>query len=103
MKTMPDPDPLPQLTLPQNSAPEPDPVASEILEYLKHELPEYRFDPHLDILFVRELLADFPDTDVLEEIKTFRWYHDNEPLSGIKTQRVAIRRWVARAARSRYR
>jgi hypothetical protein len=51
---------------------------------------------------VSELLADFPDTEVLEELKALRWYHDNEPFSGVKNQRVVIRRWVARAARSRY-
>ena len=79
------------------------PAASPILEYLKHDLPGYRFEHRLDVLFVTELLVDFPDTDVLEELKALRWYHDNEPLSGVKSQRVAIRRWIARAARSRYR
>jgi hypothetical protein len=54
--------------------------------------------------FVLELLADFPEIDILEELKNFRWYHDNAPFSGISAQRVSIRRWVARtAARSRYR
>lgn len=91
------------LTSTDNSTLEPSPAASAILEYLKHDLPGYRFEDRLDDFFVRELLADFPNTDILEEIKLFRWYHDNEPLSGVKTQRVAIRRWIARAARSRYR
>jgi len=79
------------------------PGASPILEYLKHDLPGYRFEHRLDVLFVTELLVDFPDTDVLEELKAFRWYHNNEPLTGVKSQRVSIRRWIARAARSRYR
>jgi hypothetical protein len=82
---------------------EPGPMVSTILDYLKHQLPGYHFEPRLDLLFVAELLQDFPDTDILEQIKTFRWYHDNEPLSGVKTQRVALRRWIARAARSCYR
>lgn len=96
-------DPVANPTPAQNSTPESDPAAATILEYLKHDLPGYRFEASLDDFFVDELLKDFPDTDILEEIKLFRWYHDNEPLSGVKTQRVAIRRWIARAARSRYR
>lgn len=88
---------------PTASPPLAHPAASAILEYLKHDLPGYRFEHRLDVLFVTELLVDFPDTDVLEELKVLRWYHNNEPLSGVKSQRVAIRRWIARAARSRYR
>jgi hypothetical protein len=42
----------------------------------------YRFEAHVDIPFVHELLSDFPEIDLLEEIKTFRWYLDNEPISG---------------------
>ena len=72
-----------------------------ILDYLEHELPGYRFETHIDMPFVIELLVDFPEIDVLEEIKTFRWYHNNEPLSET-AQRVSIRRWIARAARSRH-
>ncbi len=76
---------------------------SAILSYLEHELPEYRFDAHIDMPFVRELLSDFPEIDILEEIKNFRWYHDNSPVSGPGPQRLSIRRWIARAAsRSRY-
>lgn len=97
-----EPDPVPTLTISQNPPSEPDSAVTRILRYLAHDLPGYRFEHRLDVLFVAELLTDFPDTDVLEQIKTFRWYYDNEPLSGVKNQRVVIRRWVARAARSRY-
>ena len=77
---------------------------SAILSYLENELPEYRFDAQVDVPFVRELLGDFPEIDILEEIKSFRWYHDNAPLSGVGSQRLAIRRWISRAAsRIRYR
>lgn len=76
---------------------------SAILSYLEHELPEYRFNAQIDMLFVRELLSDFPEIDILEEIKNFRWYHDNTPLSGAGPQRLSIRRWIARAgSRARY-
>lgn len=74
-----------------------------ILGYLEHEMPGYRYEAHVDVPFVRELLSDFPETDILEEIKSFRWYHDNAPLPGAGPQRLSIRRWISRAAsRSRY-
>ncbi len=80
-----------------------EPVGS-VLHYLEHELPGYQFEAQIDMPFVLELLADFPEIDILEELKNFRWYHDNAPFSGIGAQRVSIRRWVSRtAARSRYR
>ena len=37
-----------------------------ILDYLEHELPGYRFETHIDMTFVIELLVDFPEIDVLE-------------------------------------
>jgi hypothetical protein len=80
-----------------------EPVRS-VLHYLEHDLPGYQFDAQIDMPFVLELLADFPEIDILEELKNFRWYHDNAPFSGTSAQRVSIRRWIARtAARSRYR
>jgi hypothetical protein len=77
---------------------------SAILSYLEHELPGYRFEAHVDMPFVHELICDFPEIDILEEIKNLRWYHDNAPLAGAGPQRLTIRRWIARAAsRSRCR
>ena len=79
-----------------------DPTAIEaVLDYLKRALPAYPFEPALDRPFVEELIYDFPGIDVLEELKTFRWYYDNAPLARVKNPRVAIRRWVARAHRDR--
>jgi len=48
---------------------------------------------------VEELLGDFPDLDVLEEIKAFRWYYNDAPLSAVKRPRLSIRRWIANARR----
>ena len=81
----------------------PDIEALPILEYLRDELPGYRFDEDIDCPFVRELLGDFPEMDILEEIKILRWCRNNEPFSETANQRVALRRWVARAARRDYR
>ncbi len=73
----------------------PDP-ATEILDYLRDRLPGYPFDLAIDADFVDELLDDFPHADTLEEIKTFRWYHDNEPTAHVANIRLAIRRWIAK-------
>jgi hypothetical protein len=69
---------------------------TSILDYLEHQLPGYPFDPELDRDFVDELLDDFSHLDVLEQIKRYRWYHDNRPPT--RRCRVALRRWIATAA-----
>ena len=74
-----------------------------VLHYLEAELPGYQFEARIDMPFVLELLTDFPEIDILEKIKNFRWYHDNIPFSRNGSQRVSIRRWIAHtAARLRY-
>jgi hypothetical protein len=73
----------------------PPPLEDEILNYLEEQLPGYPFDQQLDQAFVQELLDDFPNLDVLEEIKRFRWYYDNQP--PLRRPRATIRRWIARA------
>jgi hypothetical protein len=80
-----------------NSFQDSEPRESAILKYLEHELPGYDFEAHIDRPFVLELLADFPEIDILEEIKNFRWYYDNAPLYGTSAQRLSIRRWIVRA------
>jgi len=57
------------------------------------------FDPEVDAAFVGELLDDFADLDVLEQLKRFRWYYDNRPLANIRNPRGAIRAWIRRARR----
>jgi hypothetical protein len=69
--------------------------AASILSYLRDRLPGYPYDDCADPDFVDELLEDFPHTDVLEQIKAFRWFHDNDPAARVSNFRVAIRRWVA--------
>lgn len=74
-----------------------DNAPEDILAYLQEHLPDYPFNPELDAPFVAELAADFPQVDILEEIKTFRWYYNNAPLGRVKNIRVALRRWIANA------
>ena len=71
--------------------------AELILDYLREQMPRYPFKPDLDKPYVEELLADFQDVSVLNEIKAFRWYYDNQPLARVSHIRVALRRWLARA------
>ena len=75
----------------------PDNTPEQILAYLREHLPDYPFHPEMDPPFVSELAEDFPEVDILEEIKTFRWYYDNAPLARVKNVRVALRRWIANA------
>jgi hypothetical protein len=103
MKMNPIPYSLPHVAPAPDPVADPHPALTAILDYLQHQLPGYPFQQRLDAPFVRELLDDFPDTDILEEIKNLRWYHDNRPLPATKTARIALRRWVARAAHFRHR
>ena len=75
----------------------------KILAYLQEQLPNYPYRADLDAAFIAELAADFPDLDILEEIKSFRWYYDNAPLARVKNVRLALRRWIANANGPRYR
>jgi hypothetical protein len=73
-----------------------DPYVLELLRYLEHGFPKYPFDRKLDSAFIAELVADFDRLDLLEQIKTFRWYY-NDDLSRIGNPRSALRKWMARA------
>ncbi len=68
----------------------------QVLSYLETSLPGYPFDDEIDSDFVDELLSDFPNVDILDEIKAFRWYHNNKPAAQASTIRLTLRRWVAR-------
>ena len=92
-----------KLALAHTAHPDREPTLSAVLDYLERHLPAYGFIQSVDSLFVEELLDDFPSVDILEEIKTYRWYYDNEPLSRMKNQRAMLRRWIAKARpRSRW-
>lgn len=72
-------------------------AATQILAYLEDHMPAYPFNPPVDHPFVDELLADFPDVPILDELKAFRWYHANDPASRFCNLRLALRRWIANA------
>ena len=70
--------------------------ASLVFHYLQG-LPGFDRDDEIDTVFARELVNDFSDIDVLEQIKAFRWYHDGRPARANPKLRLAIRRWLSRA------
>jgi hypothetical protein len=72
-------------------------LVPRVLDYLANRLPGYPFNPSVDRPFIEELLDDFPEVDILEEVKAFRWYYENQPLVRIRSPRVALRRWIANA------
>lgn len=74
-----------------------DPEQQQILTYLERRLPDYPFDASIDGDYVEELLEDFPEINVLAEIKTFRWYYNNRPFATAEKPRLALRRWLANA------
>ena len=74
-----------------------------ILDYLR-KIPTYPFDPKIDPDFVEELLDDFgAAVDVLEETKAFRWYHNDQATSSLRSARLALRRWLTNAKKPRRR
>ena len=76
-------------------------TAEPILSYLKTSLPSYPYSEKIDPDFVEELINDFQDVNILEEIKSFRWFYDNQPAKRVRTVRLALRRWIAGVRRTR--
>lgn len=72
-----------------------------VLTYLQHRMPSYPFDAELDGDFVRELVDDFVEVDILEEVKGFRWYY-SQRASSLRSIRLALRRWLANAKNRRH-
>ena len=76
--------------------------AEPILSYLKSSLPSYPYNEKIDPDFVEELINDFQGVNILEEIKSFRWFYDNQPTQRVRAVRLALRRWIAGVRRTRF-
>lgn len=83
------------MTEPSHSSVSLEPRVADVLDYLQHQFSSYPFNPKLDTDFVIELAGDFQDLNLLEQIKTFRWYYDDD-VSKVGNPRAALRRWMAR-------
>ena len=73
---------------------EPD-YQDRLLESLQN-IPDYPFSEHVDRPLVVELMHDFPEIDLIEQLKAWRWYRADNPAK-LKNPRGALRRWMMRA------
>jgi hypothetical protein len=75
------------------------PFESDYLERALETLagvPGYPFDESHDRPLVSELVRDFPDIDIIDQVKAWRWYRVDNP-ARLKNPRGALRRWMLRA------
>lgn len=67
--------------------------------YLRDRMQGYPFDERKDVLFVNQLIEDFPDIEHLGELKSFRvWLLDRDDYKP-KHFRSAILKWFRQADR----
>jgi len=59
-------------------------------------VPDYPFCEEHDRLLLAEIIRDFSDIDIIDQIKAWRWYRIDNP-SRLKNPRGALRRWMLRA------
>ena len=67
----------------------------QLLECLA-SISDYPFAEETDRPLAAELMRDFSDVDLLEQVKAWRWYRIDNP-SKLKNPRGALRRWMIRA------
>ena len=65
-----------------------------ILNFLS-KVKGYPFNEEKDLVFIKELRADFPDVDILEKVKQICANWLDRPLVKKSRPRVQIRRWVS--------
>lgn len=72
------------------------PTEAETLRVLK-TVPGYRFRHADDLPFIRELAHDFPDVDLLAEVKLWRDSKRDSPLKATSMPRKQLRNWLLKA------
>ncbi|NPV52177.1 MAG: hypothetical protein HPY71_01485 [Firmicutes bacterium] len=72
------------------------PMERAILHELK-AVPDYPFDYTKDLEYVRTLLPDFPDLDILDEAKKWSVYKRDRPLAKKSNPRLQFRNWLEKA------
>lgn len=75
--------------------PHEDGYQDQLLECLAN-ITDYPFDEQVDRPLLAELMRDFSDIDLLEQIKAWRWYRIDNPTT-LKNPRGALRRWMMKA------
>lgn len=59
-------------------------------------IPGYEVREPVDRALLQELMRDFPEIDLLEQLKAWRRYRADNPTT-LKNPRSALRRWMTRA------
>ena len=59
-------------------------------------IPDYEVSENIDRPLLEELMRDFPEIDLLDQLKAWRWYRADNP-TRLKNPRSALRRWMMRA------
>jgi len=67
----------------------------QLLECLA-DIAGFPFAEDVDRPLIAELMREFPDVDLLEQIKAWRWYRNDNP-GVLKNPRGALRRWMIKA------
>jgi len=74
------------------SPPDVTPTERAVLGELK-AVPQYPFDYQKDLEHIRDLATDFPDIDLLQEVKKWRAYKRDRPLEAKSNPRLQLRNW----------
>ena len=72
----------------------PSPLELSILHELKN-IDEYPFDYERDLEYIRMLLVEFADVDILSEVKKWAVYKLDKPLKAKSNARSQLRNWMA--------
>ncbi len=60
------------------------------------DIPDYPFCEEHDRPLLAEIMRDFLEIDIIDQIKAWRWYRVDNP-TRLKNPRGALRRWMLRA------
>lgn len=72
------------------------PEEREILSVLK-SIELYPFDFEKDLQFIRDLATDYPSLDLLYQVKKWRDYKRDKPLTKKSSPRAQLRNWMNKA------
>ena len=72
------------------------PEEREILSVLK-SVERYPFDFAKDLQFIRDLASDYPHLDLLYQVKKWRDYKRDKPLTKKSSPRAQLRNWMKKA------
>lgn len=72
------------------------PIERKVLRELRN-IRGYPLDVEKDLSFVRSLLIDFPELDLLEEVKRFSVYKLDKPFKANANPRSQLRNWCKKA------